>query len=247
MPARRDVALRDYAVISREEFIRHYWDYRPGEHVTWLAPTQWGKTTFANQLLEVTATTKLPAVVLIMKPRDKTVAGFLRTHKDFARVRQWPPSAVERLKTRDARGWVLWPPHTFDNPDQDNDRLYFEFRKAVLDSYKRGNRILVIDELSGITKFLGLEREPQAIYWQGAGMGVGLWGAAQRPAFAPQEAYSQAEHIFIARDPDKRNRDRYREIGGVDPVELEYNLEKCQRYQWVYVKRTGGYACIVDA
>lgn len=251
MPTRK-TALADAQVIGREDFITNYWDYRPGEHVTALAPTQWGKTTLLTDLMKVSARKELPAMMLIMKPRDRALDKFLRENPDFRKVERWPPSVgnIDQLYRKmvhhtDVRGYALWPKHTFD-PDYDADMLHHQFRTAMMDAYKRGNRIVMLDELSALQEFLGMKVEPKTLYWQGAGMGVGVWGGTQRPAYAPVEAYGQCEHMFIARDPDKRSRDRYREIGGVDPDLITYNLDKCERFQWLYLKRTGSRICIVD-
>lgn len=232
-------------VIPREEFIRHYWSYKPGEHATFAGPAGWGKTQLMNELLAATATERLQANVLCMKNRDRVTAAFVKDVPGFSRIQQWPPNAVDKLRARHPRGWVVWPKRTHD-PDVDADRLYYEFRKTMLASLKAGKRIIVADDMLALCNWLGLRAEIRYLYWNGRSDDCGLWGAIQRPADAPGEAYSQSHHIFFANSPEKRDRDRYREIGGIASETIEYNLERLQKWQWLYVHRESGGVCIVD-
>lgn len=225
---------------EREEFIADRFRYHPGEHVTMLGPTGSGKTTLKYQLLQRVARPSLPAIVLAMKPRDRTVESWNRA-LGFKKVRTWPPTSA--LWDRPP-GWTLWPKHTFD-PDRDDRILYDAFRKAILDSYKKGNRILDADELYGISTELRLERELITVWSRGRSMGCGLWGGTQRPAFVPLWAYTQAEHLFLHNDPDKRARERYDEIGGIDPGFVRAVVMTLQKHEWLYIRRDGPRYCII--
>jgi hypothetical protein len=225
----------------REEFLTERWDYNLGEHVTFLAPTQWGKTTLAYELLQVTAHKEVPAVVLVMKPRDRTVDNWA-AKLDYRIVKTWPPNQFKEKK----EGYVLWPKHQYD-PEKDDPKLYREFRRAILDCYKRGNRILFADETYGLTAELKLTKELITVWTRGASMGCGLWAATQKPSHIPLQAYSQAEHIFFGNDPDARARIRFSEIGGIDPDFIYYHVSQLNKYEWLYVRRTGPVACIVSA
>lgn len=229
-------------VIPREEFLSRRWVYRPGEHVTLLAPTGGGKTYLAAQLLDHALTGRLRAVALVMKPRDKTAAMFAKRLK-LRVVRTWPP--MPSIWQPQPRGWVLWPKHRFD-PQYDDLHLHREFRKALLDSYKKGDRIIFGDEVAGLVDDLGLERELKAIWSRGRSMGAGLWSATQRPSHIPLLAYNSAEHLFLAYDPDKRNQDRFSEIGGVDPALVKSTVLELGKWQWLYIRRSDRAMCIVD-
>jgi hypothetical protein len=232
------------AVVSfaRDEFLTGRWRYRPGEHVTILGPTGSGKTWLGYQLLGQTSRPALPAVVLVMKPRDGTVEKWTRT-VGYRRVRSWPP--VPTPWSQKPPGWVLWPKFVFD-PELDDLNLYHEFRAAMLDCYKRGNRIVFGDEAYGLANDLRLGRELVTLWTRGRSMGCGLWASSQRPTHVPLHAYSQAEHLFLFRDPDKRAWDRYAEIGGVDPDLVRSTVIGLDKYQCLYIRRTGGRMCVVD-
>jgi len=233
-------------VFDRRDFLHNIWQYRVGQHVTFLAPTQWGKTTLAFSLLQVSTYPGAPGVVLVMKPRDRVVSGWVQ-RLGYRTIREWPPP-VHLTKYAKPPGYALWPKHTFDeDPDVDNRRLSTAFRRALTDCYRRGNYTLFADEVYGLVKELGLEAQLNTIWSRGASMGCGLWASSQRPYHVPQLAYGSAEHVFLGNDPDRRSRDRYSEIGGVDGdlvKELTAGLEK---YQWLYIRRTGPAMCIVDA
>lgn len=228
----------------REEFLSERWNYKAGEHVTILGPTGSGKTWLSYQLLQHTATPKLPGIVLVMKPRDTTAETWNKT-LGFRRVRSWPPVPSIWRPNDKPPGWTLWPKHTFD-PERDDMLLWQEFRRAMLDSYKRGNRILFADETYGLSNELGLDRELIAIWTRGRSMGCGMWAASQRPTHIPLHAYTQAEHLFLANDPDERARDRFSEIGGVDPKLLKNTVSQLAKHEWLYVRRSGPALCVVQ-
>lgn len=226
---------------ERDEFLKNRWRYRPGEHVTILGPTGSGKTWLTHQLLEYTAKPTLPVITLAMKPRDATTEKFTKL-LNFRKVTSWPPMP-NPFRARPA-GYTLWPKHTFD-PDTDDENLYRHFRSAILDSYKRGDRIIYGDELLGLTD-LGLEREMRAIWTRGRSMGTAMWGSTQKPTHIPLWAYNQAEHLFLAYDPDRRSQDRFDEIGGVDPGLIRSTVNRLDKHQFVYVRRDGPAICIID-
>lgn len=231
--------------IPRDDFLSRYWSYRMGEHVTFIAPTGNGKTTLAFQLLNRTATPELPALVLAMKPKDKTVADF-RQETGFRLVRSWPPP-YSLWQPAKPRGWVLWPRHSF-NPYVDNPRHAQIFSRALLDSYKRGKRIVFADEVYSLEQELGLDEETICLWTKGRSMGTGLWSATQKPTHVSLWAYNQATHLFLSYDPDKRSRDRFREIAGVDPLLIARGVEELDEYEWLYVKRAGRRStlCIIE-
>ncbi|MBW5252052.1 hypothetical protein JGS39_24135 [Streptomyces sp. P01-B04] len=234
--------IRSY---PRDFFLHRVWRYEPGEHVSFLAPTGGGKTHLANQLLAVTSSEHLQALSLVMKPRDQTARKFAKS-SGHRIVRSWPvPPGAEFWRTKKPSGYVLWPRHRFD-PDIDDAAHYQVFRTAVLDSYKKGKRILFADEVYSLARELRIERELVTVWTKGRSMECGLWGATQRPWGAPQQMYSQAEHLFLSYSPDTRDHDRYGEIGGIDPKLVANAVKQLPRYWWLYIRRSDRVMCVVQ-
>lgn len=250
----RNVAGTKIRCLDRGPFLRRRWNYKPGHHVAYIAPTQDGKTTLAFQTLQVTCSPDLPAVVLVMKPRDPTPAAWTR-HLGFKETPTWPPRRPRPWEKPPA-GYTLWPRHTFV-VKIDNDRMSEEFSKAIRWAYQRGNCIVFADEIYGLLAELdGLSDDLIALWSRGGGMGTGLWTATQRPAGSaghgiPGFMYSNTQHLFFARDPDARSRQRYGEIGGVDPQLIAQGVMSLRKYEFLYInkgdQRGGPYLAIIRA
>lgn len=223
--------------VDRGEFIDERWHYQTGEHVTCLAPTGNGKTTLMYQLLHATATEEVPAVSLVMKPRDSTAVKFTK-ESGFRRVSSWPPPPSPWHPGK-PRGYTLWPRHQLRDHAATLDHQEAVFGAALTDCYARGKRIVFADELYSLDNELGL-RDPLVCIWtKGRSMGCGLWGASQKPSHVPLWAYSQAVHMFLSWDPDVRAQQRYGEIGGMDPDLIRSGVEQLDEYEWLYIHRAG--------
>jgi len=181
-----------------------------------------------------------------MKPRDDVPEQWGKKLK-LQRVQDWPPPTWRR-KLTDPLGWMVWPKHTF-KPREDNKRLKNVFERAINGCYKRGKVILDVDEVYGIAEELDLDEELKAVWSRGASMGCGLWGGSQRPSGIPLLAYSSATHLFIGNTPDRRDRDRYREIS-VQGIDYDFILEVIEdlgNHEWLYIRRRRPVMCIVRA
>jgi len=237
--------LAEVPRLDRDVFIENVFadHYEPGQHVALIGPTRCGKTTVAYQLLNATATPELPAFVLVMKPRDQVVVDWSKM-AGFKKTETWPP-IWNRAWTKKGgglgkkrRGWVFWPRHSLRDIRQDDKMLSKQFRKILTDCYRQGNRIVFADEIVGLSKELNLEPELNAIWTRGGAMGCGLWAASQRPFHAPVAMYSQSEHLILFKDPDKKDTDRFKEIGGVDPDLVEDIVFDLKKHEFLYIGRS---------
>lgn len=227
---------------GREEFMSGRFRHRPGEHVTIVGPTGCGKSWFAWQILERIAHPRHQAVVLLKKPRDYATELHAR-RLGFDTVRQWPPPF--RPFRAAPPGFVLHPPTRFD-PEIDRPTKAAAFRAALLDSYRRGGRSIFVDDAFGIAEILKLREIMIEMWTELRAMNGELLAAFQKPSHVPQWAFNQAEHLVLFHDPDRRNRIRFSEIGGIDTDLLQETVLGLKRHQALYVRRDGPAACIVD-
>jgi hypothetical protein len=240
-------------VIPRAEFASGRFDYKPGQHVVFAGPTQNGKTELAFCLLEYTATVDLPAMVAVSKPRDPVTSKW-GTKLGYRRVGTYPipPKFKELLREGKPTGYLIWPDMT--DPETAASNASQVTSKLIDGVYANGAKnkqcILVLDDTVNKSKMLGLDRQMVMVLTMSGAMGVGGWFFVQKPTGAGNAAlwsFSQSDHVFIARDPDKRNRERYTEIGGFDSKEVERVSMSLERYQFLYLEREHRYMCIVDS
>jgi energy-coupling factor transporter ATP-binding protein EcfA2 len=235
---------------AREEFFADRFDYRPGQHVLAVGPTQRsGKTQLLFTALQSVMPTESAITAFCMKPRDRTAAAWTEA-LGFQEIPAWPPR--RRPLQQAPPGVTLWPRHTFD-PAIDDEHIGDEFRKGMLAGYKNGNTILFLDEIYGILAELGLVKELNAILTRGQGMGCGAWMATQKPsgtqqAGMPGFVFNSPTHMFLAPDNVAANRKRYGELAGdFDPAEVEdITLHQLRAFEFLYL-HAAGHMCIVGA
>lgn len=243
-------------VFGREEFASERWHYEPGQHVVFSGPTQRGKTTLAFQLLQYTATPDLPAYVAVCKPRDPATERWGKK-LGFRRVEDWPPprrlQEIAGFEPKPA-GYLVWP--RMGDVNSAVTEAARVTRALLEERYSAGARtgkkaqpsILVLDDTVVKSKILRLDDIMTTHLTMAGAMDVGSWTFVQKPTGAGDTAiwsYSQSEHIYMLKDPDVRNQNRYGEIGGVDPQYVRWCLNQLDDYQVLYIKRSGEMA-IVD-
>lgn len=246
--------------LERPEFLDQYWDYRPGEHVSLIYPTQKGKSHLAWQLLQSSLKRNpgLDAVSLMPKPNSPATARWARA-LDFRETPQWPPR--KKLFEGDPAGYVLWPPHRKDIPAADNRaQVASVLREAMNQMYWKGNCICFADDVFVLAVLMGLNPECEQFWTAGAEGGAGLWSANQKPSgtlgsgSVSSFSYNSASHLFLGRDTDERNVKRFAEIGGgIDPVEVANLVRSLRLYpvgsktisEVLYIDTRGPYMALI--
>jgi hypothetical protein len=243
-------------LIPRHVFAERYFHYTPGQHVVFGGPTRRGKTQLAFDLLEYCATPDCPAYVAVSKPSDE-VTSYYAERNHWRIVRDWPPNKRVRDYFADKpSGYVIWP--QFGDMYNDVQNCSEITARLLADRYaagakpkdKREKGILVIDDTMTKSKLMGLDGEMVTILAMAGAMGLGEWVFVQKATDSGQTvnwSYSQSEHVFLFSDPDGRSRDRYGEIGGVDPVYVDEVLQALQPKQALYICRSGPVLAVIDA
>lgn len=230
-------------LIDRKTFLERRWQYRGGEHVSFIGPTGSGKTHLALQLLARSVKEDLPGYITVMKARDKTVGNFLRDHDRWKRILNYPPPPVMPGVTK-PMGYVLWPHHTND-PEADDVRHEDIFHRAHRQLYVKGDNILFDDEVVSLVREMNMKPDLTRIWTKGRSIGCGLWAATQRPAMVPLEMYDQAQHLFLGPIKDKRSQDRFGEISGVDADLVVSVVRALPKWHWLYIRQEQGAMCVV--
>lgn len=251
-----------------ETFRRRKFGYGRGHHVALFGPTQIaGKTTlsFALQQAVIEADPEIRPVVLCMKHQDRVISAWTR-RLGYRETPTWPP--VRKIGELPPfgelpPGYTLWPHQSLTDVDADNALLERQFRAAITHNRKHTPSITVANELYGLlaelggrhaaTNTPGLRSLLTAVVTRDSVAGHGLWYETQKPSGTqgisiPGFFFNSAEHMFLAKDGEQRNRDRYGEIAcGIDPAEIERQTLALDPFSWLYIRRSGPRWCVVDA
>lgn len=224
--------------------------------MTFIGPTQRGKTTLALDLLKQCISKEHHALILAGKPphRDHKMAEAAKA-LNLEITETYPPSPYHQWRGRNKNGWVLRPHQTLSDLEGDQAELARQFHNGLVANYASKKPVItVVDEAHHVQNDLGLKKEYESPLMRGAPHNA-VWSLIQRGRFMSYLAYDAPEHLFLFFDPDKKNQQRYSEIGGVDPDLIQRVTEQLKTKtvkggqtisEALYIRRSGPRMAIVD-
>ena len=244
--------------LALEDFRTRHFDYRAGHHVAVFGPTQIaGKSTlsFALQEAVIARQPEIAPITLCMKHRDRVIAHWTK-RLGYREVPAWPPPP--RLSEmppfgRRPPGYTLWPRQSLTDVEADNALLEREFRKAIVHNRGHVPSITNANELYGMLAELNLRQLLTAVVTRDSVAGHGLWYESQKPSGTqgisiPGFFFNSAEHMFLSKDGEERNRRRYAEIAcGIPETEIERETLALDPFSWLYIRRSGPQWAVIDA
>lgn len=224
--------MANYDAVPWRTFHSHFTrNWRQGQHLSIVGPTNCGKTTLLTRILPI----RTYVVVFITKVHDDTItSGF----KGYDVIPRWPPP---RPATQDRI--LLWPVSSRKKRGQGKRPsirgAYVTqrtiFREAMDSIFMERNWCVVFDEQHYLCRDLSLDKENTMLLQQGRSSGLSIVNCTQRPAWVPLATYSQASHAMLWRTTHRDDLRRLAELGGADNKELEHNLLRLGEHEFIYV------------
>jgi hypothetical protein len=197
-----------------------------GDHISAIGPTNSGKTNLMLQLLAL----RKNVVVFGTKRKDATLNPLLQSG-NYLKVNEWSEGHyTSRL--------ILNPPL---KQMEDIARQKAIFDSAIRQIFMMGGWCIYVDEIAYFVDQLGLSKHLNLLWQHGRSLGITLMGGTQRPYHIPLAAYSQATHLFLWRNNDRRDVQRLSEISGqVDKRLIQDTIPQLERFDALYVNTEQG-------
>lgn len=221
-----------FPVVPWDEF-KESFRWKQGEHVMAVAPTGAGKTTLLSELIPM----RKYSIFLGTKKDDKLYREIVRKH-GFVRV-----ESMDEIKPWENR-IMLWPHHLKTIP-QTYAVQRNAFKHALDITAEQGGWTLWADELKYMSEHLRMSHEWTYALEQFRSIGGTIIGGAQRPAWLPLSALSNASHVFLWKTNFSDDAKRLADIGGIDAKAVTAEMHTLGRHEFIYIQTRGTEARIV--
>jgi len=217
-----------------EEFLPWFdsvWE--PGEHVSLIAPTGAGKSTFARGIVSL----RKYVIVPDAKGGDSTLDGY-----GFQRLTSWPG--------KDKMGRLLIDNDERDRPNRfvvgniartakEIDRLTQTIESMLTDALEMGNWTLYLDELQIVTdpRLMNLRPNIDKILIAARDRGISCVSSFQAPRWVTPTASQMSTWVAVSRTRDTDVVNRLAEILGRPKAEIRGALKGLEKYSWIVIGR----------
>jgi len=230
MPNSVDIEALDWST----EFLPWFRDaWQPGEHVSLIAPTGAGKTTFASGLLQL----RKYVLALDAKGGDSTLDSL-----GFPRLNSWPgaKSMTRTVEHNDNEGLPSrYVVGAKSRTEAETKKLIQTIGAAIREAYEMGGWTVYADELMILTdpRQFNLRTEVDRMLIAARDLGVSFVSSYQQPTWVTPMAGKQATWVAVSytRDTDVVN--RLAEILGRPKAEIRGAVKGLERYSWIIVGR----------
>ena len=208
-------------------------EWLPGQHVSVIAPTGAGKTTFVGGLLE------LRRYVLALDPKggDSTLGGL-----NFPRLKEWPGDrAVAKLvadnddKNLPSR-YVIGPKVA---KNEDYADLRDTTKKALDGAFNLGGFTVYADELQILSdpRMMNLRKEADRMLIAARDKGLSFISSYQAPAWVTPHAGRMSTWVAVSYTRDQDTVDKLAGILGRPRAELRGAIAGLDPFTWLIVGR----------
>ena len=234
-------------VLSWDDFREHVWDWRQGQHVAMIGPTEAGKSTLTYQILP----DRKYVAFFATKPRDVVLERFA-AKGGFVKLEDWPPHKPDGSADKgvfrhrhpvtadEMPRRLLWPDATtLDSAPRQKS----VFKRAFHDIYSQGGWTVVWDEFWMMTNILKMEEQARIMLQQARSNYISFVVGAQRPSRIPLEIYDQSSHLLFWRDNDEINLKRMSGIGWLSAGPIRSFVANLEPHQVLYIHTRKGTMC----
>lgn len=197
-----------------------------GEHVTAIAPTGAGKTTLFKALADY-----------------RKYSLFFGTKMDDPLYRDLMKKGFRRIDTvSDIKGYdeklLLWPKpqKTILETRAHQSQVFRDALNAIV---KHGGWTVWFDEAKYMVQQLRLGDELTFAYEQLRSINATIISGAQRPAFLPLSALSNASHVFLWKSNLDTDAKRLADIGGIDAKAIAHEARTLGSHEFLYIHTRG--------
>jgi energy-coupling factor transporter ATP-binding protein EcfA2 len=209
--------------------------FKLGQHVTVIGPTGCGKTTLVTELVKP----RTAVVAFGVKHKDETLAKLLKTKRnpsgEWVRKSEW---SKRTGSGDDGYRIALWPEESDISKVMDVHKEVFTH--ALKDIYKRGRWTVWMDEVRYLSDHLRMHKDLTLMYVAARSNEISLVANAQRPAWIPLEAYSQAGHLILFKTGDERDLVRIGSLNGANAKEVAGIVQTLPYRHFLHVDLTNG-------
>lgn len=235
--ARDPLDTDDPAIVMdwRREFRPYFRDnWRPGQHLGVIAPTEAGKTTLVVGLLD------MRRFVLALDPKGGD--GTLAALPGYLRLPDWPGEnrITEMVRENERKGR---PSHYIVGPVTERNADLPRLKKACADAldcvFDMGKWTVYVDELQVLAdnRMMNLSGKAAKLLVAARSKKVTFVSSFQSPSWVPTEAYRQPRWLAISYTRDRDTVDTLANIMGRPKPEVRGAVKALPEFSWLFVGR----------